>query len=140
MPKFSRHLWTLRGVAISLYNKEINYKPIKVFTAFPELNGILRKVTNKSTQFVNSIISGRGVYKLSPLAIKEHPELETIQSKGHTTDVGTGAFKLLDNIIYFIVKPEDNQKNWVQILGLLSNKCSEPFKLDQKPTWRVFSW
>jgi len=109
-------------VAISLYNKEINYKPIKVFTAFPELNGILRKVTNKSTQFVNSIISGRGVYKLSPLAIKEHPELETIQSKGHTTDVGTGAFKLLDNIIYFIVKPEDNQKNWVQILGLLSNK------------------
>jgi len=109
------------GVAISYHNINDVYPTIKTFTPFSELNSVLAKVMKKSNSFLNSIISGRGVYKLSDEALKKHPEIITIQSKGHKKDVGAGAFKKLLDIVFFIDKPSDTHE-YVKFLGLDSNK------------------
>lgn len=109
------------GVAISYRDTEQDYGAIGTFTAFDELNSILKKVTSLSKDFLNDIISGRGVYKLSNKALEEHPEIVDIQSVGHKKDVGAGAFKKLFNIVFFNEKPNDGHK-YVKYLGLFSNK------------------
>lgn len=114
------------GIAISYRNENNHYPPIGTFTAFSELNSVLKKVKSPSTTFINTMISGRGVYKLSNKAIEEHSEIINIQSKGHKKDVGAGAFKKLMNIVFFEDKP-DSQHEYIQFLGLKSGK-------------RVFCW
>lgn len=109
------------GVAISYHNSDLIYEPIEIFTPFNELNSILKKVKLVSSEYLNSIISGRGVYKLSDKALKKHPEIINIQSKGHKKDVGAGAFKKLKDIVFFENKPLDNYE-YVKFLGLSSNK------------------
>ena len=112
------------GVVITYHNTDINYGAINVFTAFSELNCILKKVSPKIPEIkhsLTSIISGRGIYRLSKLALEEHPEIKELQSKGHATDVGVGAFKVLNNVVFFEHRPDDGNE-YVKFLGLISNK------------------
>jgi len=97
-----------------------NFGAIKVFTPFSELRSVLKKVTKVSHKFLNEIVSGRGVYKLSDKALKDNPELVDIQSKGHKKDIGAGAFKKLTNIIFFPNQPLE--QGYVKFLGLLKGK------------------
>ncbi|HFI2691336.1 TPA: Eco57I restriction-modification methylase domain-containing protein [Streptococcus suis] len=108
------------GVAITYQDKTKDFGAIETFTPYAQLNSILKKVSPLTEQTFDTIVSGRGVYKLSQKALDDFPEIEQIQSKGHTFDVGTGAFKLLKNIIFF----EDTQKTdgFVQFLGLENAK------------------
>lgn len=103
------------GVTVTFRDATENFGAIETFTAFDSLNHILRKVSPMTKATLDSIISGRGVYKLSNKALLDYPEIEDIQSKGHKFDVGSGAFKLLSDILYFDEKQSDND---VQILGL----------------------
>ncbi|MGU7914815.1 Eco57I restriction-modification methylase domain-containing protein [Streptococcus suis] len=103
------------GVAVTFRDANVNFGAIETFTAFDALNNILHKVAPLTKATLDSIISGRGVYKLSEKALIDHPEIEDIQSKGHKFDVGSGAFKILSDILYFDKKQSDND---VQILGL----------------------
>lgn len=115
------------GVAVSLYDTDSHFEPIRIFTTFKELNSIVHKVqVSGFKQSLSMLISGRGVYRLSDLALEEHPELYDIQSTGHHKDVGAGAFKKLKQIIFFEEKPSDGFQ-YVQFLGLESNS-------------RVFYW
>lgn len=109
------------GVVISYRDDKKNYGAIGTFTAFEELNSILKKVTAISKDFLNDIISGRGIYKLSNKALKEHPEIIEVQSVGHKKDIGAGAFKKLSGIVFFSEKPDDGY-DYVKYLGLISNK------------------
>lgn len=110
------------GIAITCRNLKEEYAPIKTFTAYNELNSILAKVMSLiKNGTMDSIVSGRDAYRLSKLAINEHPEIVQLQSKGHKYDVGSGAFKVLKDIIFFEIKPNDN-KNYVKFLGLWKNK------------------
>lgn len=103
------------GVVVTYRNAREKLGPIEVFTAFDELNSILHKVSVSTKETLDSIISGRGVYRLSEQALKRYPQIEDIQSKGHKYDVGSGAFKILSNIVFF---DERQSENDVQILGL----------------------
>jgi type II restriction enzyme len=109
------------GVAVTYHDCNVKYKSIGIFTSFPELNSILMKARKISPIFLNTIISGRGIYKLSNKALEEHPEIIKIQSNGHKKDVGAGVFKKLINIVFFYDKPLDNYK-YVKFLGLASGK------------------
>ena len=111
------------GVVISYFDRTASYKPIGTFTTFQELNSILKKVKSLSDTFVSSIVSGRGIYKLSDKALKEHPEIIDIQSKGHKKDVGPGALNKLEHIVFFDNLPNDDNK-YVQFLGLKGAKRS----------------
>lgn len=106
------------GVAILYRDEKENFGKIGIFTSHSELQGIAHKVESH-TEFesIHNYITGRGIYRLTELALKEHPEIENLQSKGHKNDVGSGAFKILNNIIFFKDKPNDDFE-YVKILGL----------------------
>lgn len=106
------------GVAVTYRDANKNYGAIEVFTPFEEMESIMHKVSSVMTESLSSVITGRGIYKLSAISLEEHPEIESLQSTGHKTDVGSGAFKTLKDIVYFEEKPNDG-KEYVQILGLL---------------------
>ena len=114
------------GVAITYHNNEQEYGAIEIYSPFPELNGILQKVKPTIKKSIAEIVSGRGVYKLSDIALEEKPEIIKLQSAGHKKDVGSGAFKILNNIVFFEIKPDDKFE-YAKFLGLKNNK-------------RVFYW
>lgn len=106
------------GVAILYYDENVNFGAIETFTSYPELQGILKKVEgHQGFMSIDSIITGRGIYRLTDTAHLEHPNIEKLQSKGHKNDVGSGAFKILSDIIFFNSKPDDGY-DYAKILGL----------------------
>lgn len=108
------------GVAVTIHDINKTFAPIKVFTPYLELRTTLNKVTSQADKYLNEIISGRGVYKLSERAIEDHPEIVDIQSKGHKKDIGAGAFKKLKDIIFFSNWQQDGK--YVKFLGLSKGK------------------
>lgn len=106
------------GVAISFRDMRKNFGAIGTYTAFPELNEILKKVKN-STKFssVNSIIANRGLYRFSPKAYSEHPlEMKKISD----SRVGASAFDRLS--VMFLEEVPNDGNEYVQFLGLLHAK------------------
>ena len=108
------------GVVVTYRDCQRKFGAIEIFKPYKELDTILSKVQSLADLTIDTITSGRGVYKLSSIALKDYPEIEDIQSKGHKFDVGSSAFKILKNIIYFEDKPKI-QKDYVQILGLFQS-------------------
>lgn len=109
------------GVAVTYRSINDNFGSIGTFTIFDELNSILHKVSSLTSENLSDLITGRGVYKLTNSALKDHPEIEELQSKGHKTDIGSGAFTILKDIIFFENEPTD-AKDHVQILGLANTQ------------------
>lgn len=112
------------GVAITFRDTSQEFEEIGVFTSYPELASILDKVSAKQEATLDTVITGRGIYRLTQKALIDHPEIERIQSKGHKTDVGSGALNILKNILFFEKKPKDGNE-YVQVFGLANgNKRS----------------
>lgn len=106
------------GVAVLYHDKDTDFGAIETFTSHLELQDILKKVSKKSGfEPIDKIITGRGIYRLTHTAHIEHPEIEDLQSKGHKNDVGSGAFKILSDIIFFNDKPDD-EHIYAKVLGL----------------------
>nr|WP_240731226.1 Eco57I restriction-modification methylase domain-containing protein [Enterococcus durans] len=118
------------SIVVTYWDKNKNFEPIGIMTNFSELNLIIKKLKINGIDTLDSIISGRGVYKLTQTAHNEHPEIEDIQSRGHKNDVGTGVFGKLENIIFFKDKPNDGRK-YTKVLGLL-DKNREYFWVDTR--------
>ena len=70
------------GIAITYRDEGEAFGKIGTFTAFPELNMILRKVEPKANSFLSEIISGRGVYKLSDRSLTECTSQQIMDTKG----------------------------------------------------------
>lgn len=109
------------GVVVTYRSIDDKFGLIGTFTSFEALNFILQKVGAVTPENISGLITGRGIYKLTDIALKEHPEIEELQSKGHKTDVGSGAFAILKDIIFFEDKP-DERKEYVQVLGLANSQ------------------
>jgi len=109
------------GVAITLRDTNKDFGAIKSFIHFSELRSILSKVEKRSTESLDSIVTGRNIYRLTNNALDEHKEIITLQSKGHKNDIGSGAFKILKGIIFFENMPDDEDE-YVQVIGLLENR------------------
>lgn len=118
------------SIVVTYWDKNKNFEPIGIMTNFSELNLIIKKLKINGINTLDSIISRRGVYKLTQTAHNEHPEIEDIQSRGHKNDVGTGVFGKLENIIFFKDKPNDGRK-YTKVLGLL-DKNREYFWVDTR--------
>jgi len=108
------------GVAVTYRDSDINFGPIETFTAFQELNCILRKTTKMDTQSFSSIIYGQEIYKYTDKLHEYHPDAESLLSKNHKYDIKTSAFDRLD-IIFHDNKPTDG-KEYIQLLGLQNKK------------------
>ncbi|NSQ64633.1 Eco57I restriction-modification methylase domain-containing protein [Enterococcus faecalis] len=114
------------GIVVLLRDAENNFGAIKSFTSFEELNNISRKVGLLKEKTLTSIISGRGIYRLTPKVHEDYPEVKDIQSKGHQNDIGTGAFDKFNNILYFDSIPEDGF-SYTAVQGRFENSRIEKY-------------
>ena len=108
------------GVAILYRDTTKNFGAINTFTSFEELNGISIKVGQNTTETLDSIMSGQGIYKFTPKMHHDNPQVKSILSISHPNDVGTGVLETLDEILFFETIP-DNNYEYTKILGRYKN-------------------
>lgn len=100
------------GIVISYRDEEKSFGAIQIFTKYPELNTILKKVNEVSNTSLESIISSPLCFQLSDLMKKERPDL--------LDRLRTSAFTTLKDI-FFEKKPQDGNE-YIQMIGILANK------------------
>lgn len=109
------------GVAITYIDKGQTFEKIGIFTAFNELNEILKKVKSADNFIgMNTISVSAYTYHLTENLYIENPELKSRASKGHEYDLKSNVFEYLADIFYD-QKPNDG-KEYVQVLGRKSNE------------------
>lgn len=101
------------GVVISYRNMETEYEAIRVFTPYAELNNILQKVLKRQVDavFLDSIVSSRGMYRLTDLFFTDHPDIKP--EKGTGNMITSKAFDSMSGIF----KAEPNESNCIQLYG-----------------------
>ena len=105
------------GVVISYHDDTKDFGAVGIFTAFSELNSILRKVNGTKPISLSTIIFNRGLYRFSSEAYKEYPEeLKSLSD----SRIGGSAFEKLPSL-FFENKPADGEE-YVQFLGLFKKK------------------
>ncbi len=105
------------GIAVSIRNENEDYGPIIAYTAFPELNSILSKVTSVSNKSIEDIIYAQNKFNLVEL-FKDFPGIkERIGSNGREKRLTTSIFSINE---VFHESPKEN--NQIKILGLVNNK------------------
>ena len=100
------------GVIVSYRDGNQNFGAIEIFTKYPELNVILKKVRKVTPQYLDSIISSPLSYKVSQLMLTEHPNT--------VGRLRTSAFSKLSEIFYDNI-PDDG-KEYIGMIGLLDGK------------------
>lgn len=106
------------GVVISLYNKEKKYKPIKIFTPYPELASIKDKSEPSSDeQRLSNYIYTQNKFNLKEL-YEDHPEYKNIiGSKGKDKRFRNNIFEKIDAF----TKEKGNDDD-IKVLGLINNE------------------
>lgn len=109
------------GIAITLHDMKKNFGPIGTFTAYPDLNSILKKVYY-TTNFLgfNDIVISRTSYRLTDKLHQDHPEIINQLSPGHPYDMATNIFDRIPQV-FFNERPDDGN-TYIQILGREGNK------------------
>lgn len=108
------------GIAITYHDKGQDFGAIEHFIVFDELRSILNKVQDHTTQSLSSIIYSSESYKFTDIMHQENPSVERLLSAGHKYDLKTSVLENLNGIVFFDVKPADNE--YVQVLGLVKGK------------------
>ena len=106
------------GVAVTYRDANHNFGAIETYTAYKELNDILRKV-RKHVGFssLSTIIYNRGLYRFSKKIYTDHPDE---MKKFTDSRIGASSFERLPEL-FTSDKPEDD-KEYIQIFGLLKGK------------------
>lgn len=105
------------GVAVTYRDESNNFGAIGTFTAFPELNSILRKTLAREQRWLNQIVSNRGVYRFSKLVYEEEPEeMKQISDSRVLSD----AFKRFPRF-FLEDKPNDGHE-YISMYGKLGGK------------------
>ena len=105
------------GVVITYRDKDRILGPISTFTAYSELNTILKKTEYDDSDKLSDITYSQAIYKFTDTMHKEKPETLDILSKGNESVVGTGVLNSLDKLIFWKNKPNDGN-NYIKIAGL----------------------
>lgn len=113
------------GIAISYYNQNENYESIGTFTAFPELNDIVKKSRPSDKQHsLASIIYTQVRFDLDAL-YTDHPEYrDVIGSNGKDRRFRNNAFQKIS-----VFRERQISHDDIKVLGVLKNKR----------TWRYIS-
>ena len=100
------------GIAITYRDSKSNFGAIGVFTAFPELNLIKKKVESVSDRSLCEIITNRGLYRYSDNAYSEQPDE---MKKTADSRIAPSAFERMPLI--FTEKKPDDGKEYIEIYG-----------------------
>ena len=113
------------GIAIHYRDVNKNYGAIKQFTAFVELNAILKKVLKQKETSITSIIYNQNKFNLNEL-YTDFPQLkDVISSGGKERRLTSGC------ISYECFRDEKETESDVQIIGINRNKRCYKF-IDRK--------
>lgn len=105
------------GIAITYRDSEQVFDPIVVFTSFPELNSIKKKVDKLKEDSLSDVVSNRGLYKYSKQAyLKEPDELK----KTADARIAPSSFDRMPKL--FTDKKPDDNNDYVRIYGLQKGK------------------
>lgn len=108
------------GVAVTYRDSKAIFGPIEIFTSFPELNSIVKKVSIKDKDSFSNIIYGQLIYQYTRKLTEDYPEIpDVIMQKGKYL-FRTSAFEKF-SVIFFDNKPNDGS-DYIQILGLQNSK------------------
>ena len=111
------------GVVISYRDADKDFGTIGFFSSYPELKSILLKVHShkdfKKEEF-SDMISSQGLYKFSPAAFIECPEIQTIQGQGTASKITSRSLDKLPAI--FMSKVPNNEHTYVQMIGLCESR------------------
>ena len=108
------------GVAVTYRDSDSDFGAIGTFTAFQELNSILKKVMGSNPDSFSGIIYNRGAYRYTKTFDTDFPGARA-QAQGSTEyRVESSAFDKFSNI-FFDNKPDD-KNTYIQLLGLQDNK------------------
>lgn len=108
------------GIAITYRDVNRILGPIEVFTAFEELEGILKKVSVSRPLSFSEMIFAPESYKLTDKFHEDFPNAYKKLSKGHKYSVTTNIFDKLSEIFHSD-KPY-NGSEYIQIYGRINNK------------------
>lgn len=104
------------GIAITYHDNNKDFGAIEIFTAYAELNDILKKVLH-NTHFkkFSDIVVTRTAYRLTDKMHEDYPKAIEQLSDGHAHDMSTNIFERLPQVFYD-EKPQDTF-SYIQILG-----------------------
>lgn len=113
------------GVVVTLRDADTDFGAISIFTAYNELNSIVKKTLASSTSFLNDIVYPALSYKATAAMTEEHRELlPRMKSKAdpdpQSLRLRTNAFENLHELFYES-KPDDGS-SYIEMLGLVAGK------------------
>ena len=117
------------GVVITYHDNSKKFGAIGAFTAYPELNNILKKVTRVSSKFVDSIMSQRGCYRFSEQFFQDFPDAAKRMGAGSGNMIVSNIFDKVPEA--FFEEESGGRKGYVKLLG--RSKSSRVYRyLDRK--------
>lgn len=109
------------GVTITYHDKNKDFGAVEVFTPYPELNSVLKKVVSHDDfESLSDIVVTRTAYRLTKKMHEDHPEALGQLSDGHAYDMSTNIFDRLPQI-FFDERPNDGM-DYAKILGRQNNE------------------
>lgn len=112
------------GVTITYFDKEKELGPVGTFSAYEELNIILKKVLQDDFLPISDIVFGNSSYKFSDQLYKENPTLKGRVSATEEKSIGTNIFEVLPEVFFDSVA---DKKEFIRLYGRKKDK-------------RVFKW
>lgn len=108
------------GIAITLRHEKNYYGAIGVFTSFPELTGIIGKVSKVESKHLrlDSIIASQGLFRFSNTFFALNPSATEYMGKGTGSKIVSNVMEKLPNI--FTVTPSDESD--IHFMGRIRNK------------------
>ena len=115
------------GVAVSIRSSNTTYGAITKFTPYPQLNSILTKVMRQTTEFVDSIVSSRGMYRFSDVFYADYPEAKDRLSTGTGNMVVSNILDVMTQT-FTSSEPNDHEEH-LCIYGRTNNKRVQKYIL-----------
>ncbi len=108
------------GIAITYRDRTNSFGAIKVFSAFSEVNSIIKKVVNNANfTSIGDIVFSRTSFRLTEMFHKDYPNAKTCLSEGHLYDMSSNIFNRVP-FAFKNHKPEDG-KEYIRVLGREDN-------------------
>lgn len=114
------------GIVISYHDNTKDFGEIDVFTIYPELNSLMKKVVTRSDfSSISEIISGRSMYRFTKKMHEEVPDAAQRLSKGHENDLTSNVFEKLPDVMTESLY--DDISEYYRILGRINNERAYRF-------------
>lgn len=105
------------GVAVTLRDTSREVEAIGLFTKFPELNGILRKLADKKIISIATSMTSSRSFRYTEKMHEDYPEAKKTMLKGDYYKLTTKTFEQLP-FLYSAECPQD-ENNYYKVLGLV---------------------